>query len=127
MKILEVLHRNILEKIFFDLHLKFEELCNNSQLTIALIVERLLKLDERPLHTFEDYINFNKLGKEKNIYKDKKAIELIVSSFSNLLTIERIILNKAGKIDDEETNSMTSNFIAEQEKTIWMLIAWQQE
>jgi starvation-inducible DNA-binding protein len=121
------LHWNIRGKRFFDLHLKFEELYNDSQLKIDLIAERVLTLDAIPLHTFEDYIKFNQLEIGKNIHKDEDAIELIVSSLSNLLKIERSILKKSGDIEDEGTNSMMSDFIAIQEKTIWMLKAWQQE
>ena len=50
------LHWNIRGKRFFDLHLKFEELYNDSQLKIDLIAERVLTLDGIRLHTFEDYI-----------------------------------------------------------------------
>ena len=121
------LHWNIRGKRFFDLHLKFEELYNDSQLKIDLIAERVLTLDGIPLHTFEDYIKYNQLEIGKNIHIDEKAIELIVSSLSNLLRIERVILKRSGEIEDEGTNSMMSDFIAEQEKTIWMLKAWQQE
>jgi starvation-inducible DNA-binding protein len=121
------LHWNIRGKRFFDLHLKFEELYNDSQIKIDLIAERILTLDAVPLHTFEDYIKNNKLEIGKNIHNDEKAIELIVLSLSKLLTIERVILKKSGEIEDEGTNSMMSDFIAEQEKTIWMLKAWQQE
>jgi len=121
------LHWNIRGKRFFDLHLKFEELYNDSQLKIDLIAERVLTLDGVPLHTFEDYIKNNQLEIGKNIHNDEKAIELIVSSLAKLLTIERVILKKSGEIEDEGTNSMMSDFIAEQEKTIWMLKAWQQE
>jgi starvation-inducible DNA-binding protein len=121
------MHWNIRGKRFFDLHLKFEELYNDSQLKIDLIAERVLTLDGVPLHTFEDYIKHNQLEIGKNIHVDEKAIELIVSSLAKLLTIERVILKKSGEIDDEGTNSMMSDFIAEQEKTIWMLKAWQQE
>lgn len=121
------LHWNIRGKRFFDLHLKFEELYNDSQLKIDLIAERILTLDTVPLHTFEDYLKNNKLEIGKNIHNDEKAIELIVSSLANLLVIERVILKKSGGIDDEGTNSMMGDFIVEQEKTIWMLKAWQQE
>jgi starvation-inducible DNA-binding protein len=41
-----------------------------------------------------------------------------------LLKIERTILDESGDANDEGTNSMMSDFIAEQEKTIWMLKAW---
>lgn len=121
------LHWNIRGKRFFDLHLKFEELYNDSQLKIDLIAERVLTLDAVPFHTFEDYIKHSQIEIGKNIHNDEKAIELIVSSLSKLLLIERVILKKSGEIEDEGTNSMMGDFIAEQEKTIWMLKAWQQE
>ena len=49
---------------------------------------------------------------------------MVVESLSELLKIERGILELSGEADDEGTNSMMSDFIAEQEKTIWMLNAW---
>jgi starvation-inducible DNA-binding protein len=121
------IHWNIRGKRFFDLHVKFEELYNDSQLKIDLIAERVLTLGGRPLHTFEDYIKFNQLTVGKNISNDEKAIHLIVDSLSNLLKIERAILTKSSEINDEGTNSMMSDFISEQEKTIWMMQAWLEE
>jgi starvation-inducible DNA-binding protein len=118
------LHWNIRGKRFFDLHLKFEELYNDSQLKIDLIAERILTLDEIPLHTFDDYIKYNKLEIGKNINNDERAIELILQSLMQLLKIERVILKKASEIEDEGTTSMMSDFIVEQEKTIWMMKAW---
>jgi starvation-inducible DNA-binding protein len=50
-----------------------------------------------------------------------------VSSLSDLLKIEREILNKSAEINDEGTNSMMSDFIVEQEKTLWMMQAWLEE
>src|SRR6478736_2597194 len=55
------LHWNIRGKRFFDLHVKFEELYNDSQLKIDMIAERVLTLGGVPLHTFEDYMKENKL------------------------------------------------------------------
>jgi starvation-inducible DNA-binding protein len=121
------IHWNIRGKRFFDLHIKFEELYNDSQLKIDLIAERVLTLGGTPLHTFEDYIKNNQLTVGKNISIDEKAIHLIVNSLSYLLKIEREILIKASEINDEGTNSMMSDFIAEQEKTIWMMQAWLEE
>lgn len=118
------MHWNIRGKRFFDLHVKFEELYNDSQLKIDLIAERVLTLAGTPLHTFEDYSKHNKLEVGKNVSNDEKAIQLIVASLGALLTIERQILAKASAIDDEGTSSMMSDFIVEQEKTIWMMQAW---
>jgi starvation-inducible DNA-binding protein len=121
------IHWNIRGKRFFDLHVKFEELYNDAQLKIDLIAERVLTLGGAPLDTFQDYINHNTLEIGKGISHDEKAVHLIVNSLSGLLKIERQILDKSGTIHDEGTNAMMSDFIAEQEKTIWMMQAWLEE
>ena len=121
------IHCNITGKRFFDLHVKFEELYTDSQIKIDLIAERVLTVGGTPLHTFEDYIKNNQLVVGKNISNDEKAVNLIVTSLSHLLKIEREILNKSSEINDEGTNAMMSDFIAEQEKTIWMMQAWLEE
>lgn len=121
------LHWNIRGKRFFDLHVKFEELYNDSQEKIDMIAERVLTLGGVPLHTFIDYMEANKLKIGKNISKDEEAVQLIINSLTGLLQIERKILDAAGEINDEGTNSMMSDFITEQEKTIWMMKAWLEE
>jgi starvation-inducible DNA-binding protein len=121
------IHWNIRGKRFFELHVKFEELYNDSQLEIDMIAERVLTLKGTPLHTFEDYIKHNQLEVGKNISNDEKAVGLIISSLKHLLVMERIILDKTAAANDEGSNAMMSDFIAEQEKTIWMMQAWLEE
>lgn len=121
------LHWNIRGKRFFDLHVKFEELYNDAQEKIDMIAERILTLGGTPLHSFSDYIKNNKLQVGTNISRDTEAVQLIISSLSELLKIERVILEESGNINDEGTNSMMSDFIKEQEKTIWMMKAWSEE
>ena len=87
----------------------------------------MLTLGGTPLHTFDDYIKNNRLQVGKNISKDTEAVQLIINSLSDLLKIERVILDESGKINDEGTNSIMSDFIQEQEKTIWMMKAWSEE
>lgn len=121
------IHWNIRGKRFFELHVKFEELYNDAQLKIDEIAERVLTIGGKPLHTFEDYMKHNKIAVGKNISKDEEAVNLVVNSLSELLKIERDLLNKSGEANDEGTNSMMSDFIKEQEKTIWMMKAWLEE
>ncbi len=118
------LHWNIRGKRFFELHVKFEELYNQAQLRIDEIAERVLTLGGTPLHTFEDYLKNNKLKVAKNITNDDEAVEMIVQSLAELLVIERDLLERAGAINDEGTNSMMSDLITEQEKQIWMMQAF---
>ncbi|WP_223034119.1 Dps family protein [Hanstruepera marina] len=118
------IHWNIKGKGFFDLHVKFEELYNDANMKVDETAERILTLGITPLHTFEDYTQAAKVPVGKNISKDEKAVQLIVDSLSELLKLERQILEKSGDANDEGTNSMMSDFITEQEKTVWMMKAW---
>lgn len=118
------IHWNIKGRAFFDLHVKFEELYTDANLKVDEIAERILTLGATPLHTFEDYTKAAKVPVGKNISKDDKAVELIVNSLSELLKMERSILDTSGDVNDEGTNSMMSGFITEQEKTVWMMKAW---
>ena len=118
------IHWNIKGKRFFELHPKFEELYNDANLKVDEIAERILTLGGIPLHTFEDYSKKAKVPIGKNVTQDEDSVMLIVHSLSELLKIERDILGKSDEIDDEGTNSMMSDFITEQEKTIWMMKAW---
>ena len=118
------IHWNIKGRGFFDLHVKFEELYTDANLKVDEIAERILTLGATPLHTFEDYTKAAKVPVGKNISKDEKAVQLIVDSLSELLKIERGILEASGEANDEGTNSMMSDFITEQEKTVWMMKAW---
>lgn len=121
------IHWNIKGKRFFDLHVKFEELYTDANMKVDMIAERVLTLGETPLHTFEDYSEKAQVPVGKNISQDEKAVTLIVDSLAELLKIERAILNKAGDANDEGTNAMMSDFITEQEKTVWMMKAWLSE
>jgi starvation-inducible DNA-binding protein len=69
-------------------------------------------------------VNLAKVPVGKSITNDVESVQLVVESLSELLKIERAILNESDEANDEGTNSMMSDFIAEQEKTIWMLNSW---
>lgn len=118
------LHWNIKGKNFFELHVKFEEFYTDSQIKIDDIAERILTLQGKPLHTFSDYIEQSSVPVGKNISNDVDGVELVVNSLSELLKIEREILDLSDQVNDEGTNSMMGDFIAAQEKTIWMLNSW---
>jgi len=121
------IHWNIKGKRFFDLHVKFEELYTDANIKVDEIAERILTLGETPLHTFQDYSVNGKVPIGKNISIDDEAVRLIVNSLSELLKIERDLLEKSADANDEGTNSMMSGFITEQEKTVWMMKAWLDE
>lgn len=118
------LHWNIRGKNFFELHLKFEEFYIDAQMKVDMIAERILTLEGAPLHTFIEYSKLAKVPVAENISNDVEAVKLVVNSLSELLKIERTILELSADANDEGTNSMMSDFIAAQEKTVWMMNAW---
>ncbi len=117
-------HWNIKGRNFFELHVKFEELYTDAQEKIDQVAERILTLHGSPLHTFNDYVKLASVPVGKNVSKDVEAVTLVVESLSELLLLDREILNLSDTFGDEGTNSMMSDFISEQEKVVWMMNSW---
>ena len=118
------LHWNIKGKDFFELHLKFEEFYNDAIIKIDEIAERILTLEETPLHTFSDYLKKTKLIEEKNVSHGTEGIKIVVSNLSSIIALEREILSLAEGSEDEGTISLMSDYISQTEKTLWMLNAY---
>ncbi len=117
-------HWNIKGEKFFELHLKFEELYTDALLKIDEIAERILTLGFTPLHTFTDYVKQSSIKEAKNIGDGKKAVENVLDGFKILLQAERKILELSAKAEDEGTNALMSDYIREQEKSVWMYSAY---
>lgn len=113
-------HWNIKGDKFFELHLKFEELYNDSLLKIDEIAERILTLGNVPIHTFTDYIQQSSIREVKNVKDGRRALTIILEGIKTILSIEREILEMASTAGDEGTNALMSDYISAQEKMIWM-------
>jgi starvation-inducible DNA-binding protein len=113
-------HWNIKGEKFFELHLKFEELYNNLVLKIDEIAERVLTLGHTPMHSFDDYMKTAVIKPTKNVVEGRKAVSSILDTFKVLITKQRVLLNLSDVANDEGTNALMSDYIREQEKTIWM-------
>ncbi|MEM6522178.1 MAG: DNA starvation/stationary phase protection protein [Bacteroidota bacterium] len=118
------LHWNIQGKHFFELHAKFEELYNDATVKIDEIAERILTIDGRPLHTFEDYLRTAEIEAKKNIHDGEGAVRGIISDMTAILQLEKQIKAIAIEIGDDGTEDLMSDFLDQQEKTLWMLRAW---
>jgi starvation-inducible DNA-binding protein len=117
-------HWNITGDKFFELHVKFEELYTDALLKIDEIAERILTLGHTPTHTFTDYVAGSSIKEAKNVTDGKKAIELLLDGYSKLLPLERELLQLSADAGDEGTNALMSDYIRQQEKTVWMYSAY---
>lgn len=118
------LHWNIKGEKFFELHAKFEELYTNLLVKIDEIGERILTLGEQPYHTFSDFISHSKIKAVKNISDARKSAESVINGLEEVLKLQRAILNSSAETGDEGTNALMSDYIAEQEKLLWMYKAY---
>ncbi len=117
-------HWNIAGEKFFELHLKFEEIYNDSLLKIDEIAERILTLGLTPLHSFTAYVKHSAVKEATDVSDGKKALKIVLESLQTLLIIEREILELSANANDEGTNALMSDYIREQEKSVWMYTAF---
>jgi len=117
-------HWNIQGKLFFELHAKFEELYTDSAVKIDEVAERILTVEGLPLHTFADYVENSTIAVSKNIHDGEVAVKTIAENLSELLDLEKEIKALAIEKGDGGTEDLMSDFIDEQEKTLWMMKAW---
>lgn len=117
-------HWNIKGDKFFELHLKFEELYTDTQLKIDEVAERILTLGHTPSHSYTDYLKLSEIKEKRNVADGKEAVKSIVDSFGVLLKIERKLLNLSANAEDEGTNALMSDYIRQQEKSVWMYSAY---
>ncbi len=113
-------HWNIKGEKFFELHLKFEELYTDLQIKIDEVAERILTLGYTPSHSYTDYLKMAAIKEKKNISDGKIAVQSVLESFGILLKIEREVLSISADADDEGTNALMSDYIRQQEKSVWM-------
>ena len=69
-------------------------------------------------------MNLSKIKESKKISNGTEAVESILDSFKILISIQRELLNLSSDTNDEGTNALMSDYIREQEKSVWMYSAF---
>lgn len=114
------LHWNIRGDKFFELHAKFEELYTDALVKIDEIAERILTLGVTPLHSYTDYLAYSEVKEVRNVSDANGAVSSVLEGYRVLLAKERELLKASAEVDDEGTNALMSDYIREQEKSVWM-------
>ena len=113
-------HWNIVGKQFFALHEKFEEIYNSLNDMADEIAERIIIIGGKPSHSFSEYIKNGKISEKLNVSTADEAIKALIEDTKHILAEEREILSMASENNDEGTVGLMSEYIANQEKMIWM-------
>ena len=121
---LRSLHWNIKGQVFFELHLKYEELYNRALIIVDDLAERILSIGETPMSSFSGYLATSPISELEMTHDGATGVAYILDSQHQLLTQERSLLHITSEANDEGTNALMSDLIREKEKTNWMLKAW---
>lgn len=117
-------HWNIKGHAFFTLHAKFEELYNDAAEKVDEIAERILMLGNEPENRFSEYLKVARVREVSGVSCASAALDNVLETLSHLIKEERRIIALASELNDESTQAQISGYLQEQEKTVWMLVAW---
>jgi len=117
-------HWNIKGKSFFTLHSKFEEMYDDTAEKVDELAERILMLNGVPANKFSDYLKSAKVKEVSNVVCGQEAVNNILDTYKIIIASERELLEQASEAGDESTVALMSDYLKEQEKTVWMLVAY---
>lgn len=118
------MHWNIKGHGFFVLHEKFESMYNDAAEKIDEIAERILMLGGNPENKFSEYLKTAHVKEVSDITCGGEAVEHILDTYKHLIGEERKIINIANDANDVVTTDMLTGYLKEQEKMVWMLVAF---
>lgn len=117
-------HWNIRGEKFFELHAKFELTYTDLLTKVDEIAERILTLDGTPSHSYSNYLKHSIIKEHTGVHDGKACVNGLLDGYHTLLKLQRDLLGKAAEAGDEGTVSLLSDYIALQEKEVWMLSAY---
>lgn len=117
-------HWNIEGRGFFVLHSKFEDLYNDASEKADELAERILMLGGKPENRFSEYLKAAQVKEITGVSGSDEAIGHILDTYSYLIGEERRVLELASEANDEATVALMSDYLKEQEKLVWMLVAY---
>ncbi|MDD3210684.1 MAG: Dps family protein [Bacteroides graminisolvens] len=117
-------HWNIKGHGFFVLHSKFEDLYNDAAEKVDELAERVLMLGGTPANKFSEYLKVAKVKEVDGVSNADDALSNILETYSYLIAEERKLLSLASEVNDEVTVALMSDYLKEQEKMVWMLVAY---
>ena len=117
-------HWNIQGHGFFVLHSKFEEMYDDTAEKVDQIAERILMLGGVPSNKFSEYLKVARVKEVSGVSCGDEALKHILDTYGLLIGEERKLLSLASEAGDEATVALMSDYLKEQEKLVWMLVAY---
>lgn len=105
------------------MHSKYEELYNDAAEKVDEVAERILQLGATPESRFSNYLKVSEIKEAGTVSCAMEGLDLLLSTYKTIIAREREIIELATDAKDDTTVSLISDFLKDQEKTVWMLAA----
>jgi starvation-inducible DNA-binding protein len=88
------------------------------------LAERILMLGGEPENKFSEYLKVARVKEVSGVSCGDEALKNILDTYGHLIDEERKLLSLASGAGDEATVALMSDYLKEQEKLVWMLVAY---
>lgn len=109
---------------FFVLHEKFESMYNDAAAKVDELAERILMLGGNPENKFSGYLKVARIKEVSGVSCSGEAVEHVLNTYKHLMAEERKLIDLANEANDVVTVDMLTGYLKEQEKMVWMLVAF---
>lgn len=109
---------------FFTLHVKFQELYEESTLHLDDLAERLLALEGKPVATMSEHLELSSVKEATGKETPEQMVDTLIADFTTVAGELKEGMDEAQKKGDETTGDMLLAIHKSLEKHIWMLKAF---
>ena len=117
-------HWEIKGRGFFVLHEKFESMYDDTATKVDEIAERILTLGGTPENKYSGYLKLARIPEVSGVTSSHEAVGNILNTYKHFIAEERKLIDLANEANDAVTADMLTGYLKEQEKMIWMLVAF---
>ena len=117
-------HWEIKGRGFFVLHEKFEDMYNDAAAKVDELAERILMLGGSPENKFSGYLQVARVKELSGVSRSSEAVEHVLDTYKHFMAEERKLLRLAEEAGDVVTADLMTGYLKEQEKMVWMLVAF---
>ena len=117
-------HWEIKGRGFFVLHAKFESMYDDTATKVDEIAERILTLGGTPENKYSGYLKVARIPEVSGVTSSHEAVDNILNTYKHFIAEERKLIDLANEANDAVTADMLTGYLKEQEKMIWMLVAF---
>ena len=117
-------HWEIKGRGFFVLHEKFESMYDDAAAKIDEIAERILTLGGTPENKFSEYLKVARVPEVSGVSRSSEAVENVLATYKHFIAEERKLIDLANEANDAVTADLLTGYLKEQEKLVWMLVAF---